>query len=599
MTDSPDSRLVQRLIPEVTGYRAGPLHLGEDLEHLETVLQAGAPEAAVVYCARILEALTADALWAAGLEPGDNLFSNLETLRRYNLVPAATASWAHALRRTGNLIRHVRRHIESEDVQLALLFIERWLEWFFCSFRQGRRLATLTRDGGQVGLGNDAALQRIFELLENLEQNLDTVLRELPLWLEGELLRAPAAAGVLAELLLDRGRYADAERVLDAVLTCFPDDLRLLQLQCLCWSRTGDLDRALACLEALHEQHQDDETVGILAGIYKRLWLGGRGADWLTRAARAYRFGWKASRGANAYLGINAASLALWAGFPAESRVLADRVCQLLIRRATVLAGDEAGSLNYWDQLSLAEGELLAGRIGRARRLYQQAFASSQDQNGRDQVARQQLRQNLSALGMTDDPELFLGRSSAIEPFLIGVTGHRILPDEALLRNRVREVLEELRVQAAPAPLGVLSSLAEGADRLVASLVLAPPLDGSLRVVMPLETADYGADFGSEASLTEFQGMLDRADEVIHPPPAPSAPSLTQRTTPLTGEEREAGYEWAGREVVNRCQVLLALWDGLPARGQGGTASIVAHARSLGRPLVWINTTPPCNVVKE
>jgi hypothetical protein len=38
--------------------------------------------------------------------------------------------------------------------------------------------------------------------------------------------------------------------------------------------------------------------------------------------------------------------------------------------------------------------------------------------------------------------------------------------------------------------------------------------------------------------------------------------------------------------VVEACDVLLALWNGEPSRGQGGTAEIIDHARAGG-----------CNVV--
>jgi hypothetical protein len=50
-----------------------------------------------------------------------------------------------------------------------------------------------------------------------------------------------------------------------------------------------------------------------------------------------------------------------------------------------------------------------------------------------------------------------------------------------------------------------------------------------------------------------------------------------------SGATREEAYERAGHEVVARCDVLIALWDGAPPRGRGGTAAIVEHARALGR----------------
>lgn len=40
-----------------------------------------------------------------------------------------------------------------------------------------------------------------------------------------------------------------------------------------------------------------------------------------------------------------------------------------------------------------------------------------------------------------------------------------------------------------------------------------------------------------------------------------------------------------GLIVVERCDALLAAWDGEPAGGFGGTADVVAYARSRGRPV--------------
>ena len=46
-----------------------------------------------------------------------------------------------------------------------------------------------------------------------------------------------------------------------------------------------------------------------------------------------------------------------------------------------------------------------------------------------------------------------------------------------------------------------------------------------------------------------------------------------------------------GRYVLDRCDVLVAVWDGQPARGRGGTADIVAMARHCGKPMAWIRAT--------
>ena len=55
----------------------------------------------------------------------------------------------------------------------------------------------------------------------------------------------------------------------------------------------------------------------------------------------------------------------------------------------------------------------------------------------------------------------------------------------------------------------------------------------------------------------------------------------------------------AGRYVVDHCDVLIALWDGKPSRGKGGTAEIIEYARKRGRPLIIVSTSPPFKTTIE
>jgi hypothetical protein len=114
--------------------------------------------------------------------------------------------------------------------------------------------------------------------------------------------------------------------------------------------------------------------------------------------------------------------------------------------------------------------------------------------------------------------------------------------------------------------------LAEGADRLVATRVLA--CGGSeLEVVLPMGEADYETDFADEMSKSEFRALLARA-RTIHRLPHSS--------------NREEAYAAAGRFVVDRSDVLVAIWDGEPGEGPGGTTEIVRYARQARRPIFQI-----------
>ena len=156
----------------------------------------------------------------------------------------------------------------------------------------------------------------------------------------------------------------------------------------------------------------------------------------------------------------------------------------------------------------------------------------------------------------------------------VGVTGHRQLPHLKIAALAVDIAMEKIINCFGGESLSVISPLAEGADRLVAERALEK-YDVKLIVPLPLEIEDYLLDFTSESSKQSFRQLLQRAGSIIHLP---------------VQEPRMNGYLAAGMYTLKHCDVLLALWDGQPPRGIGGTGQIVAEARKQGKPLVWIKT---------
>ena len=64
-------------------------------------------------------------------------------------------------------------------------------------------------------------------------------------------------------------------------------------------------------------------------------------------------------------------------------------------------------------------------------------------------------------------------------------------------------------------------------------------------------------------------------------------------------EDRKRAYEQVGRHVVDHCDVLIAVWDGKPSRGRGGTAEIVAYARERKLPLIIVSSDDPVEITTE
>jgi hypothetical protein len=152
------------------------------------------------------------------------------------------------------------------------------------------------------------------------------------------------------------------------------------------------------------------------------------------------------------------------------------------------------------------------------------------------------------------------------------VTGHRFLLQMADLRKGVNAGLDYVQRQFPRARLSLLSSLAEGADRLVAREAVARGIE--LIVPLPLPVATYTEDFTTGASLVQFTSLLRCAAEVVE------LPFRSNRT---------AAYESAARYVLEHCEILIAVWDGQRAQGAGGTGWSVQEARRRGVPLVWIH----------
>jgi hypothetical protein len=137
----------------------------------------------------------------------------------------------------------------------------------------------------------------------------------------------------------------------------------------------------------------------------------------------------------------------------------------------------------------------------------------------------------------------------------------------------IETALDRIEESFSGRPLTLLSSLAEGADRLVARNALGRP-GARLIAVLPLPRSDYMQDFESPESREEFLGFLADAVEVIELPPAPT---------------RNAAYEAAGEYCLNHCDVLVAVWDGQGAQGQGGSGATVTLARERGLPIAWVH----------
>ena len=167
-------------------------------------------------------------------------------------------------------------------------------------------------------------------------------------------------------------------------------------------------------------------------------------------------------------------------------------------------------------------------------------------------------------------------------PLVIGVTGHRDLRDQDIpaLEREVAAIVTTLRNDYldGETPLIVMSSLAEGADRLAARVALAQ--GAQLIAPMPMPIEEYRHDFepGLEpGNAAEFEALLAQA---VAAPVVPFRPGNSLDAVRADPAKREEQYRAVGLFIAQYANVLIALWDGEGgAVAPGGTAEVVAFKR--------------------
>ena len=149
-------------------------------------------------------------------------------------------------------------------------------------------------------------------------------------------------------------------------------------------------------------------------------------------------------------------------------------------------------------------------------------------------------------------------------PGSVGVSGHQARTgiDWEWVAKSVGDVLRE------KAPVSrVFSSLAAGSDQVFAEEALAQGIPVTAFIPFP----DYERCFTE--GLGRYRELLSRCERVV----LDGAPS-----------DQEAFME-AGRRVADNSATLIAIWDGKPAGGYGGTADVVAYALCRGCSVIHIN----------
>jgi hypothetical protein len=148
----------------------------------------------------------------------------------------------------------------------------------------------------------------------------------------------------------------------------------------------------------------------------------------------------------------------------------------------------------------------------------------------------------------------------------VGITGHRGFnaTTATLVDLAIREVLRACD----DAGLVGVTCLADGADTIFANAVL--DLGGAIKAIVP--AIKYRECLPVEHHAT-YDMLLSRASTVDR----------------LDFEESDSNAHMAASlRMLDSVSELIAVWDGKPARGYGGTADVVAAARQRGMGVIVV-----------
>ncbi|MBF9152231.1 hypothetical protein [Novosphingobium jiangmenense] len=169
--------------------------------------------------------------------------------------------------------------------------------------------------------------------------------------------------------------------------------------------------------------------------------------------------------------------------------------------------------------------------------------------------------------------------------FNVGIVGHRPdrLEDAGKIAEQIGRLLSAIEsaisdlssgsVAGAGHRIRLVSALAEGADRIAARVALGQ--GKALVAVLPFPAEVYQGDFADEASRADFAALLQAATSTI----------VLDGTT----QARERAYDRAGLLLLDNVDLLIAVWDGGPGRGRGGTREVIEEAARRSVPLVTIS----------
>jgi len=405
----------------------------------------------------------------------------------------------------------------------------------------------------------------------------------------------PTAYAAVARRALDLGECLLAYDVVKAGLEFFPSDVALRRLQALALARSGAAEPARRALERLRREGQaaDPETMALLARCYKDLWEqaddSGRGRGWLSLACQSYEAA-AALRlpGEERYWEtVNAATLAECLGETERARVHATAARDECLRILEAQPASNRAGDDYWPLATLGEAWLVLGDVERAVGYYQAAARCVGKLFGRVSTTRRNVRLLLRHQGYDAAKQDELLSKCLRLPRVAVFSGHMIdqpgRPTPRFPAGIEPAVAGEIRRRLDALDCGIgYASASCGGDILFLEAMLQR--GGEVNIILP-----YGAErfIRDSVALIPGSNWEQRFRDLLA---SNNVRLIVASHDPLHDDQiandyaNQLTFGLAGIRAWQLGAELapLAVWDGMPGDGPGGTCDAVARWRQCG-----------------
>ncbi|BAY22651.1 hypothetical protein NIES2100_24140 [Calothrix sp. NIES-2100] len=434
-------------------------------------------------------------------------------------------------------------------------------------------------EGERTPLADEREDQQLALMLKNLKESSQLNLNSL-LAIKRETIKirphSPDIYIALGEKILQLGEPLMAYDVITEGLKHWENNIRLKQLLALALARSGSTLRAnCLLLEMVKAGASDRETISLLARTHKDLYLQAttpqEKQNQLELAAQRYQQAYELT--GNYYPGINAATMFLLKGEEAKAREIVTQVREQCLQQP---------EKDYWLLATLGEAALILRDWSAAEKWYAQAVEIGKGRLGDISSTRRNAKLLLEYL---EGNSQRLGEWFQI-PRTVVFTGHMIdqpgrkiprFPPE--LETEVYQAMRD-RLSSLDAKIGYASA-ACGADILFLEAILE--LNGEIHIVLPYTQEEFIKDSVDVIPNTNWrqrcENLLAKANEVI----ICSNHNL---------EHSQVLYEYANHvvhglgkmrsELLDTELIHLAVWDGQPGDGSGGTAWTIETWQAWG-----------------